>query len=724
MKKSILIFITVCFCILLYPGKINAEVINTDIVNYAAQFNGYPYEQYTHGPDSFDCSGFVYYVFHHFGIELSVSSDTYWNTPENIGAVVSESEAIPGDIISWEGHVAIYTGNGNCINALNPKEGVLYSSVSSIGYNAPHKYIHVYGVTTSIPGVLDVNFTVDGVNKTNIKDLGIGTIEVYVDGSLWSYNGSNSYGDFARTDIPVGRPYEVRVKITNSNYWCTGTTEGSLTGTTSENTTVRLNISSQGYDRILPDGDYLIVSAGSSDKAAFCFLDIPGTDSPAADGTSVSIYGPYNGNISASEAWTIHYDNGFYTIKQLGTNKCLDVAASSYHSGGDVIVWSDTDTSNQKWAISYNYRNGFNIQSKCSGLYLDVAGGAINTSGSNVLQSMGNGTDSQSWLFIPYAPVQPLENGRYVILSGVDQSWEIDVPGETGNIEENTKVRLWNDSAKSQYNSFDITRLENGYYSIVHHASGKALEVYGGVSDSFIDLTLHSPNGSLPQQWAIIEDTANDGYTIQVRSSGYAVDLWRADLADGATVRQCFWNGSPAQSWRFVPAEYTISYDANGGTGAPSSQIKYYKTDAVLSDSLPVRTGYRCIGWSASSTTETPEYEPGATYLADNDITLYAVWESTNPDFVLPASLTTIEEEAFTGCPFTYVRLSENTTAIKSRAFADCQNLRHIYIPELTTTIAQDAFDGSPTTMTIHGADGSYAEFYANKNGFMFEVSE
>lgn len=95
---------------------------------------------------------------------------------------------------------------------------------------------------------------------------------------------------------------------------------------------------------------------------------------------------------------------------------------------------------------------------------------------------------------------------------------------------------------------------------------------------------------------------------------------------------------------------------------------------------------------------------------------------SLTPDCVLPDSLTGIDAEAFCGSGFQYVRLPEKVKAIGSRAFADCQNLRHIYIPAMTADIAPDAFD-NVEELTIHGAKNSYAEQYAEEHGFGF-VSE
>ena len=87
--------------------------------------------------------------------------------------------------------------------------------------------------------------------------------------------------------------------------------------------------------------------------------------------------------------------------------------------------------------------------------------------------------------------------------------------------------------------------------------------------------------------------------------------------------------------------------------------------------------------------------------------------------FSLPAGLTAIEAEAFEGCAFTCVRLPEGVRAIGSRAFADCPNLRHIFIPAETVNIADDAFAGA-ADLTIHSIRNSYARVYAENHGIAF----
>lgn len=71
---------------------------------------------------------------------------------------------------------------------------------------------------------------------------------------------------------------------------------------------------------------------------------------------------------------------------------------------------------------------------------------------------------------------------------------------------------------------------------------------------------------------------------------------------------------------------YTISYNANGGSGAPSSQTKTHGTALTLSTTVPTRTGYAFVGWATSSSATSATYAPGASYTTDANLALYAVW--------------------------------------------------------------------------------------------------
>lgn len=94
------------------------------------------------------------------------------------------------------------------------------------------------------------------------------------------------------------------------------------------------------------------------------------------------------------------------------------------------------------------------------------------------------------------------------------------------------------------------------------------------------------------------------------------------DLGDSATKNVTFNVSVPA--W----TSYNITYNANGGSGAPGSQTKWKGQTLKLSTTKPTRTGYSFLGWSTSSSATTATYSAGGNYAANSAATLYAVWKA------------------------------------------------------------------------------------------------
>jgi len=68
-------------------------------------------------------------------------------------------------------------------------------------------------------------------------------------------------------------------------------------------------------------------------------------------------------------------------------------------------------------------------------------------------------------------------------------------------------------------------------------------------------------------------------------------------------------------------SSYTLSYNANGGSGAPSSQSG--STSCTVSSTVPSRMGYTFLGWSTSSSSSTVYYVPGDSISLSYNRTLY-----------------------------------------------------------------------------------------------------
>ncbi len=94
---------------------------------------------------------------------------------------------------------------------------------------------------------------------------------------------------------------------------------------------------------------------------------------------------------------------------------------------------------------------------------------------------------------------------------------------------------------------------------------------------------------------------------------------------------------------------YTVSYNANGGSGAPASQTKIAGTPLTLSTKRPTRTGYLFLGWSTDKNAKAGTYASGAQYKNNGDVTLYAIWKSDGTTLTVgkthSANITTAGQE-------------------------------------------------------------------------------
>ncbi len=73
-------------------------------------------------------------------------------------------------------------------------------------------------------------------------------------------------------------------------------------------------------------------------------------------------------------------------------------------------------------------------------------------------------------------------------------------------------------------------------------------------------------------------------------------------------------------------AQYSVTYHAGGGTGAPEMQYKTAGETLTLRTEIPVKEGYTFLGWSPDPSAVSAKYAPGASYQIDDVLVLYAVW--------------------------------------------------------------------------------------------------
>ncbi len=101
------------------------SVAGNAVLEVAARYVGTPYVSGGTTPDGFDCSGFVSYVYAQLGIDLPRTSSAI----KGAGTVVSAADAQPGDLIWSPGHIAIYAGGNQQIDAPRPGKTVQFRSI-------------------------------------------------------------------------------------------------------------------------------------------------------------------------------------------------------------------------------------------------------------------------------------------------------------------------------------------------------------------------------------------------------------------------------------------------------------------------------------------------------------------------------------------------------------------------------------------------------------------
>lgn len=130
-------------------------------------------------------------------------------------------------------------------------------------------------------------------------------------------------------------------------------------------------------------------------------------------------------------------------------------------------------------------------------------------------------------------------------------------------------------------------------------------------------------------------------YTLPSASAtGYTFDGWSEsndNTADAPAGTYQLFTASGTSAYKNLYAcwtaqTYTISYNANGGSGAPGPQTKTHGVTLTLSSTKPTRVGYEFLGWATSPTATSATYSAGGSYTNNGTATLYAVWKVLSYD--------------------------------------------------------------------------------------------
>ncbi|MDE5557541.1 MAG: RICIN domain-containing protein [Ruminococcus sp.] len=313
---------------------------------------------------------------------------------------------------------------------------------------------------------------------------------------------------------------------------------------------------SEAAGQTIPDGNYWIYSELNMNY----FLDIPGVEL-SSSGTNVQMWIDELNMPSEFDVWTVNYlGNGFYKIKQYGTDLCLDVVYASINRGSNVQLSDDNSSAAQQWSITRT-QHGYTLQARCNGFNLDVNGGNIEI-GTNVQTWSANGSASQNFSFIPYSPNErPIEDGIYTIQSTCNDNYYLDISGILGEYHNGSNAQIWSGAT----DRFKIVYAGEGWYKIYEESSGLALGVDNGDNQKYFmnnlrNVQLYEDNTERGQLWKI-RKTDDGHYFLISKLSGFYLDLLDGKCLDGQNISQVYYLGGTPQKWNFVSS--IIKGDAN-----------------------------------------------------------------------------------------------------------------------------------------------------------------
>lgn len=187
----------------LFSTKAEASGATADeIAEYAQKFKGTPYKFGGTTPSGFDCSGYIRYVFDHFGVSLPRTAAEQ----AKVGTAVAKSNLQKGDLVFFANtykkgisHTGIYLGNGNVISA--ESGGVKVSNINTNPYWGP-KYASATRVISPAPVKVSAPKALPPVTNGNFVDVKT-THPAYV--AIKSLNVSGVISGFEKQDF---RPAE------------------------------------------------------------------------------------------------------------------------------------------------------------------------------------------------------------------------------------------------------------------------------------------------------------------------------------------------------------------------------------------------------------------------------------------------------------------------------------------------------------------------------------
>lgn len=287
---------------------------------------------------------------------------------------------------------------------------------------------------------------------------------------------------------------------------------------------------------------------------------------------------------------------------------------------------------------SSDYSNLSNLESPITSyFYSDIEG--TNRITGKYSTAVGND------IYLIFPSTEFVAGGTYYIyiMTYTSDSKAIDSPTFTGGTDPSTVWMVWQNNPPGNLTSLTATLYHKSTYSITYNANGGTGAPSAQTKEEGTNLTLSSTEptytGRTFQGWSTTKARADAGTIDYAAGATYSTDAAVTLYA----------------SWKLNT--YTISYNANGGKGAPSNQTKTHGTTLTLSSTKPTRdsvaqtaytvtlnaNGGSCSSsslsaartkvftfskWNTKSDGSGTNYAAGASYTSNSAATLYAQWSS------------------------------------------------------------------------------------------------
>lgn len=317
-------------------------------------------------------------------------------------------------------------------------------------------------------------------------------------------------------------------------------------------------------------------------------------------------------------------------------------------------------------------------------------------------------------------------SGYAAYTNGIARNWSINIGGQvrsgtyningvssttrisSGTIDVARGTSTRNISCSASFN-FDVSW--NGSYSGTRSTSG-SIGIERKVSHT-VSFNANGGSGAPGSQTKWYGEVIHLSSTRPTRT-GYIFQGWAKSPSGAVEYQPGSAYGLDANTTFYAiwKAEtYTISYNANGGSGAPGNQTKTYGQTLTLSSTRPSRTNYNFLGWATSSGASTAAYQPGGSYTNNAGATLYAVWQLA----YIPPRITSVKADRCDSAG----TASESGTYVKvSFSWATDYNVSAIYIRHKVSTSSS----WTTTNVSASGKTGSVSQTIGS-NGISTEYT-